>query len=104
MTVKDWAVAAVRRLNRKLLATTHPDETVVMEELGPETWLILAATFGRPQAGWTNRLLLRCIARLGGFIGGKSDGEAGGITIWRGWQRLLPMVQDFNLAQGEKCG
>lgn len=98
------AVVAVRLLNRKLLATTRPDEAVEIDELGPETLLILEATFGRPEAGWTNRLLLRCIARLGGFIGRKSDGEPGWMTIWRGWQRLLPMVQGFNLARGDKCG
>lgn len=98
------AVVAVRLLNRKLLATTRPTEAVEMEELGPETLLILEAAFGRPEAGWTNRLLLRCIARLGGFIGRKSDGEPGWQTIWRGWQRLIPMVQGFNLATGETCG
>lgn len=98
------AVVAVRLLNRKLLATTRPNEAVEMEELGPETLRILEATFGRPETGWTNRLLLRCIARLGGFIGRKSDGEPGWQTIWRGWNRLLPMVQGFNLAKGEKCG
>jgi len=98
------AVVAVRLLNRKLLATTHPDEPVDVEEIGEETLRILEATFGRPQDGWTNRHVLRCIARLGGFIGRKSDGEPGWITIWRGWQRLMPMVQGFNLARGERCG
>jgi hypothetical protein len=56
------------------------------------------------QDGWTHRNFLRCIARLGGFIGRKSDGEPGWITIWRGWQFLLPMVEGFNLARGERCG
>jgi len=98
------AVVAVRLLNRKLLATTHPHEALDREELGEEALLILEATFGRPQEGWTNRNVLRSIARLGGFIGRKSDGEPGWITIWRGWQHLMPMVQGFNLARGEKCG
>jgi len=98
------AVVAVRLLNRKLLATTHPNEAVDSEEIGPEVLLILEAHFGRPQDGWNNRNMLRSIARLGGFIGRKSDGEPGWITIWRGWQRLMPMVQGFNLARGEQCG
>jgi hypothetical protein len=98
------AVVAVRLLSRKLLATTHPQEAVAAEELGSEALAILEATFGRPSEGWTNRTVLRSIARLGGFIGRKSDGEPGWITIWRGWRRLLPMVQGFNLGRGERCG
>jgi len=98
------AVVAARLLNRKLLATTHPDQAVDRKELGEEALLILEAAFGCPNDGWTNRNVMRCIARLGGFIGRKSDGEPGWLTIWRGWQRLMPMVQGFNLARGERCG
>jgi len=98
------AVVAVRLLNRKLLATTRPHEAVDKKEVGEEVLLILEAHFGRPREGWTNRTMLRCIARVGGFIGRKSDGEPGWITIWRGWQRLMSMVQGFNLARGERCG
>jgi hypothetical protein len=98
------AVVAVRLLNRKLLATTRPNEVVDRAEVGEEVLLILEGTFGRPQDGWTNRNVLRSIARLGGFIGRKSDGEPGWITIWRGWQCLMPMVDGYNLARGERCG
>ena len=98
------AVVAVRLLNRKLLATTLPNEAVDAQEVGEATLAILEGTFGHPQEGWTNRNVLRCIARLGGFIGRKSDGEPGWITIWRGWRRLLPMIEGFNLARGERCG
>jgi len=98
------AVVAVRLVNRKLLATTCPDDASDMEELGPATLAILEAQLGRPGEGWTNRTFLRSIARLGGFIGRKSDGEPGWITIWRGWQRLVPMIQGFDLAEGQKCG
>ncbi len=98
------AVVAVRLLNRKLLATTRPDEAIDAEEFGEDALGILEATFGHPPAGWTNRNVLRCIARLGGFIGRKSDGEPGWMTIWRGWQRLILMVQGFNLGRGKRCG
>jgi len=98
------AVMAVRLLNRKLLATTRPNEVVDAAEVGEEVLAILEGTFGRPQDGWTNRNVFRCIARLGGFIGRKSDGEPGWITIWRGWQCLMPMVDGYNLVRGERCG
>ena len=60
----------------------------------------LATSFcGRPEDGWTNRNVLRSIAKLGGFIGRKRDGEPGWITLWRGWQFLLSRVEGFNLAR-----
>jgi len=31
---------------------------------------------------------IRWIAKLGGFLGRKGDGEPGVKTLWRGWQRL----------------
>jgi Transposase Tn5 dimerisation domain len=40
----------------------------------------------------------RELAKLGGFIGRKSDGEPGWITIWRGWQKLYLMVRGVELA------
>ena len=98
------AVTAVRLLNRKLLATTHPDRAVDRKELGEEALLILETTFGGPPKGWTNRDVLRSISRLGGFIGRRGDGEPGWITIWRGWERLMTMVHGFNLARERKCG
>jgi IS4 transposase len=39
----------------------------------------------------TARDLLRAIARLGGFLGRKSDGEPGWRTLWWGWQKLRLM-------------
>ena len=98
------SVIAVRLLNRKVLATTRPNEAVDSQEVGEGTLAILEAKFGRPEDGWTNRCLLRCIARMGGFIGRKGDGEPGWISIWTGWQRLLPMIEGYCLAQGERCG
>ena len=98
------AVTAVRLLNRKLLAAAHPNEPIDRQEVGPEVIQVLQAVFGRPTGGWTNREFVRCVARLGGFIGRKSDGEPGWITIWRGWNRLMTMVIGFNFAKGQKCG
>jgi len=98
------AVVAVRLLNRKLLATTHPDQAVDRGEIGEATLRILEAVVGPPAEGWTNRHVIRAIAKMGGFIGRKSDGEPGWVTIWRGWQILIPMVRGFDLAMREGCG
>ena len=42
---------------------------------------------------------VRMVARLGGFLGRKSDGEPGVTTLWRGWQRLEDMVAGWQLAR-----
>jgi hypothetical protein len=41
-----------------------------------------------PLGGWTQRTVWRAIARCGGFLNRKGDGEPGWITIWRGWRTL----------------
>ncbi len=40
---------------------------------------------------------VRAIAKLGGFIGRKSDGDPGVKTLWRGWQRLQDIVATWLL-------
>jgi hypothetical protein len=41
----------------------------------------------------------RELAKLGGFLGRKCDGEPGWITIWRGWQKLYLLVRGAELAE-----
>ena len=45
----------------------------------------------------TIRDFWRALARMGGFIGRKSDGEPGWQTIWRGYKRLQDMLYGANL-------
>ncbi|MEY2876451.1 MAG: hypothetical protein RLZZ373_3822 [Pseudomonadota bacterium] len=46
------------------------------------------------------REAIRMIAKLGGFIGRKSDGEPGTETLWRGLLRLDGMTEGWRLASG----
>lgn len=46
------------------------------------------------------RQAVRWIAQLGGFLARKSDGEPGTTTLWRGWQRLHDIVEDWVLFTG----
>jgi len=46
--------------------------------------------------------VVRWIARLGGFLARKQDGDPGTIVLWRGWKRLNDLTQGWNLAI--KCG
>lgn len=101
------SVVAVRILNTKLLAEIAPDSIIKTEEVGEELVKILEWRFGIPEGGWRNKNLLIAIARLGGFLGRRGDGNPGWITIWRGWQRLIDMINGYQVALklGEKrCG
>jgi len=45
----------------------------------------------------TVRDCVRGVARLGGFLGRKGDGNPGVRSLWRGYQRLQEMVSGFEL-------
>jgi Transposase DNA-binding/Transposase DDE domain/Transposase Tn5 dimerisation domain len=61
---------------------------------------ILAAKLQRPAEYFaTNRDFLHGVARLGGFLARKSDGEPGWQTIWKGWFVLMILIEGFELAQ-----
>jgi hypothetical protein len=94
------AVVATRLLSTKLLARSRPDSMEAAESFGPEMLAILEKKLGKPKGGWTNRNVLVATARLGGFIGRKSDGMPGWQTIWRGWQRLIWMCDGVGLMGG----
>ena len=91
------AVVALRLLDTKLLTNSSSDRLLTPEEIGPEALLLLEAKFGRPNNEWTHSQLLVCVARLGGFLARKHDGDPGWQTIWRGWRRLLIMVEAVEL-------
>ena len=41
---------------------------------------------------------VRWIARLGGFLARKHDGEPGMVTLWRGWKKLFYLAEGWELA------
>ena len=94
------AIVAVRLVNLKYLARAKPDEAVDVKLFGTKTLALLEKRFGSPAQGrWTHRQLVRAMARMGGFIGRRGDGEPGWQTIWRGWQRLMWMTEGAELIQ-----
>jgi hypothetical protein len=96
------SVVAVRLLQLKSAARTEPNRPA--RELVPPLWLkMLAARLKKtiaPQA-MTIREFYRGVAKLGGFLGRKSDGEPGWMTIWRGWQKLQLVVDGAELYNQE---
>ena len=91
------AVVAVRLLSTKMLARSRPESLEAVESFGPRMLELLEHKIGKPKSGWTNQTLLVSVARVGGFIGRKSDGMPGWQTIWRGWHRLMWMCEGLEL-------
>lgn len=91
------SLVALRLLETKLYARAFPDQPVQSGQFTPELLRILAAKLGRSPGPWTQRTVWRGIARCGGFLNRKADGEPGWITIWRGWRSLLNMVEGVRL-------
>ena len=83
------SVVAVRLLKLKSLARTNPD--VPAQRVVPSAWLKMLK-LARKNLNRVHDLTVgqfyREVAKLGGFLGRKSDGEPGWITIWRGWEKL----------------
>lgn len=97
------SLVATRLLALKLIARAEPEKAVDANALTPEMWAVLEAKYGRPKGGWTCRATVVAIARLGGFLARKGDGDPGWQTIWRGWQRLIPLAEGYAL-KSERCG
>ena len=96
------SVVAVRLLQLKSAARTTPDRPA--SQVVPWYWIhMLIAARKRLKnttaANMTIREFYRELAKLGGFLGRKSDGEPGWITIWRGWQKLYTLVRGAEIAQ-----
>lgn len=99
------AVVAVRLLQLKQQARIAPDRPAA--SCAPNGHVqVLAAYLHRPVKGWTVREFWREVARLGGFLARKSDGEPGWQTIWRGWQKLdlLTLGADLAARKATTCG
>lgn len=93
------SVVAVRLLQIKSQARTNPDRPA--KAVIPPLWLALLKA-ARPQLKRVHDLSIgqfyREVAKLGGFLGRKRDGEPGWITLWRGWEKLSLLVRGAELA------
>lgn len=96
------SVVATRILSLKMDARNAPDTPA--NKRVPTLWLTALKAL-RPKLA--NKSLtvydfFREVAKLGGFLGRKSDGEPGWQTVWRGFNKLLPIVRGMELAQKDR--
>jgi hypothetical protein len=92
-------VVAVRLLQLRAHARLTPERPAI--EIVPEQWVqvINGVRHGgkrQDSAGMTVRDFYRALAQLGGFVGRKSDGEPGWITLWRGFEKLQLILRGVN--------
>jgi transposase-like protein/transposase Tn5 family protein len=91
-------VVAVRLLQLRGLARSEPLRAA--GEVVPALYLrVLQGAKGLLGQDWTVRRFFHEVAKLGGWLGRKGDGEPGWITIWRGWAQLALLVRGYELGR-----
>ena len=100
MCVVAWRLHWLTYINRTEpdLPCTHILTTVEWQAL----YMRIHKTTKFPKTPPTVRQAVRWIARLGGFLGRKSDGEPGITSIWRGWQRLQDLAATWYVVVNEQ--
>lgn len=90
------SVVAVRVFQLRCALEAQPEEPA--EQAGTATEIRVMRRFLKQTTGrFTVREFVRGVAKLGGFLGRRCDGEPGIRALWRGYQRLQDMVQGFHL-------
>lgn len=98
------SVVAVRLLQLKHQARATPHQPAALRCVPRAQVHTLAAYLKknvRPDvrvARLTVRQFVHEVAKLGGFVGRKGDGEPGWQTLWRGWHELELMAIGYDLA------
>ena len=95
-----YMVVAWRVLSMDLIARTYP-AVPCTTFLTDDEWHVLCChhlgTNVPPPEPPDARTAVRWIAKLGGFLGRKGDGEPGVKTLWRGFRRLQDLVEGWRL-------
>jgi hypothetical protein len=88
------SVVATFLLDLSRRARVAPASPLEPSDRGAILEAVLEGHLGPPKSGvWTLAEFVRAVACLGGFPGWNRKRKPGWITIWRGWQRLMAMVQ-----------
>jgi len=97
------AIVAVRLLQLKTVAQAEPNRPAA--QVVPANWLAMMNHLPRHRRRPIRTVgeFYRALAMLGGFLGRKSDGQPGWLTLWRGFEKLHLMLRGVETLRG-KCG
>jgi hypothetical protein len=90
------SVVAVRVFQLRTALAARPDAPAGQAG-SPREVRVIRRFLGHTDRTFTVRQFVRGIARLGGFLGRKGDGEPGVRALWRGYQRLQDILLGFEL-------
>lgn len=93
------SIVGVRLFQMKLVGRNQPKRLARTHV--PTRWLECLQK-ARPKTRKSNLTVyefFREMAKLGGFLGRSHDGEPGWQTIWKGYQKLMLLLQGMELAQ-----
>jgi hypothetical protein len=97
-----WRLFWITRLQR--MNPDAPCTIGVTDDEWKAAYCYLHRTNTPPTKAPTIREMVIWIARLGGFLARKGDGDPGIITVWRGWKRLQDIVGVYQLFTGNPEG
>jgi hypothetical protein len=97
------SVLAIRLVQLKSIARSDPDRPA--EAVVPRRWvkMVRNVQHGKHRNISTVREFFHAVARLGGWLGRKHDGEPGWITLWHGLDKLILMLRGA-YASRLQCG
>jgi hypothetical protein len=97
------SVVAVRVFQLRCAVHTQPQAPA--EQVATHSEIEVVRRFLKhPRQRLTVREFVRGVARLGGFLGRKGDGEPGVRSLWRGYQRLQDILFGFQLHDSPNSG
>lgn len=97
------SVLAIRLVQLKSVARVDPERPA--EDVVPKRWINMARCMqrGKHRNISTVREFYHAVARLGGWLGRKHDGQPGWITLWHGFDKLILLLRGAD-ASRSKCG
>jgi hypothetical protein len=102
-TVIAWRLYWLTHSNRT--TPTAPATTILSPEEAKALHVLTHGVFAPFDSNLSVRDAVRLIAKLGGFLGRRHDGEPGITTLWRGWQRLSDLTLMWSLmTEGKLMG
>lgn len=79
-------------------AAQQAEETPAVEVVSPEVVRVVIHLDKRHREIVTAKQLWHAIARLGGYLDRKCDGPPGWQTLWKGWMRVMNVLEGLHLA------